>query len=319
MRTTASPTTIVPPPSAGGSLAPSAVRFEGVTRTFGPTTALVGVDLEIRTGETVALLGPNGAGKSTAIAIMLGLLEPSSGRARTLTLDPGDAVRSGRVGAMLQTAALPAGALVGELIDLVRGLYRSPLPRGAVLERAGIAGLAGRRADTLSGGEAQRVRFALAVAGDPDLVFLDEPTVAMDVESRRAFWADIHRAAGEGRTVLFATHYLDEADQVADRIVVLEQGRVVANGSPASLKASVAHRSVRFTLLDPDDDGRFAVLPGVTTVDRRGNVISLASLDADATVRALVSAGVPFRNLEVAGADLETAFLALTGGAHRAA
>ena len=300
---------------------PSAVVFDGVTRRFGATTALDDLRLDIGVGETVALLGPNGAGKSTAISIMLGLLAPSAGRATTLGLDPLVAVRSGRVGAMLQAATLPAGARVGELVDLARALYPSPAPRGAILERAGLAALAGRRTDTLSGGEAQRLRFALAIAGDPDLVFLDEPTVAMDVEARRAFWADMRRAALEGRTVLFATHYLDEADGVADRIIVLDHGRIVADGSPAALKASVAERTVRFAASagDPAADDRLARLPGVRTVTRRGDDVTLACTDADAAVRGLVTTGIAFAHLEVAGADLDAAFLALTTGAAGAA
>jgi ABC-2 type transport system ATP-binding protein len=313
MNTTASRT-----PSIATS---AAVAFDGVSRRFGATTALDDVRFEIGIGETIALLGPNGAGKSTAISIMLGLLEPSAGEARTLGLAPRDAVRSGRVGAMLQSATLPSGARVGELVDLARALYPSPSPREAILDRAGLAGLVDRRADTLSGGEAQRVRFALAIAGDPDLVFLDEPTVAMDVETRRAFWADMRRAASEGRTVLFATHYLDEADQVADRIVVLDRGRVVADGSPAALKASVSERTVRFTwpASGAADDERLRGLPGVVAVSRHGATVSLACRDADDAVRALVTGGIDFRHLEVAGADLDAAFLALTSGAANAA
>ena len=248
---------------------------------------------------------------------MLGLLEPSSGRATTLGMTPRQAVQSGRVGAMLQSAALPPGAQVGELVDLARGLYPSPSPRDAIIERAGLADVAGRRVETLSGGEAQRVRFAFAIAGDPDLVFLDEPTVAMDVESRRAFWDDMRRFAAEGRTVLFATHYLDEADHVADRILVLDRGRIVGDGSPSALKASVSERTVRFAWPEADPDGadRLRRLPGVIGVDRRGDDVALLSHDADETVRGLVAAGIAFRHLEVAGADLDTAFLALTSGA----
>jgi ABC-2 type transport system ATP-binding protein len=163
------------------------------------------------------------------------------------------------------------------------------------------------------------VRFALAIAGDPDLVFLDEPTVAMDVEARRAFWADMRRAAAEGRTVLFATHYLDEADSIADRIIVLDEGRVVAAGSPAELKATVTERTVRFATSSGDGDERLRSLPGISSLDRHGDTVTLVCRDADATVRALVGAGVDFRHLEVAGADLDTVFLALTGGARRAA
>jgi ABC-2 type transport system ATP-binding protein len=293
-----------------------AVAFDDVSRRFGATLALDGVDLAIGTGETVALLGPNGAGKTTAISIMLGLVEPGSGSARTLGLAPRDAVRSGRIGAMLQSAGLPIGATVGDLVDLARGLYPAPSPRDAILERSGLTALVKRRVDTLSGGESQRVRFAIAIAGDPDLVFLDEPTVAMDVESRRAFWGDMRRFADEGRTVLFATHYLDEADHVAGRIVVLDHGRVVADGTPAELKAGVSERTVRFSLRPGDvaSDALFRGLPGVTTLDRNGGAIALTSSDADATVRALVAADVAFRHLEVTGADLDAAFLALTGG-----
>ena len=242
----------------------TAVDFDGVSRRFGDTRALDDVSVAIEAGETVALLGPNGAGKTTAIGIMLGLLEPSSGRAATLGMAPHDAVRSGRVGAMLQSAGLPPGARVGELVDLARALYPAPSPRDAILERAGLAALVNRRAETLSGGEAQRVRFAFAIAGDPDLVFLDEPTVAMDVEARRAFWEDMRRFAAEGRTVLFATHYLDEADHIADRIVVLDHGRIVGDGSPAELKATVTERVVRFALptADAAGDAVLAGLPG---------------------------------------------------------
>ena len=300
----------------------TAIAFDGVSRRFGDTLALDGVALGIARGETVALLGPNGAGKTTAIGIMLGLLEPSAGRARTLGLAPRDAVRSGRVGAMLQSGGLPPGARVGELVDLARGLYPNPSPRAAILERAGLGELVNRRAETLSGGEAQRVRFAFAIAGDPDLVFLDEPTVAMDVESRRAFWEDMRRFALEGRTVLFATHYLEEADHVADRILVLDHGRVVGDGAPAALKATVTERTVRFALPDtgPAADAELRVLPGVIGLDRHGTSMALLSRDADETVRAMVASGVAFRHLEVAGADLDAAFLALTSdGGRRAA
>ena len=316
MTSIASPLTTSSIPSTIAGRA-TAVAFDAVSRRFGTTVALEAVSLEITDGETVALLGPNGAGKSTAIGIMLGLLEPSSGIARTLGLSPRDAVRSGRVGAMLQSSGLPLGARVGELVDLARALYPHPSPRDAVLERAGLTALVGRRAETLSGGETQRLRFAIAIAGDPDLIFLDEPTVAMDVESRRAFWGDMRRFAAEGRTVLFATHYLDEADQVADRILVLDRGRVVGDGSPAALKATVTERTVPFAwpAAGEDDSTRLSGLPGVIGVDRRGDDVALLSRDADETVRALVTAGIAFRHLEVAGADLDAAFIALTTGA----
>ena len=212
---------------------------------------------------------------------------------------------------MLQDAGLPAGAAVGDLVEFARRLYPAPLSRDDILSRAGLTELAARRVEGLSGGEAQRVRFALAIAGDPDLVFLDEPTVAMDVETRRAFWDDMRRSAAEGRTIIFATHYLEEADQVADRIVVLDHGRVVADGTGSALKAGVTERSVSFSLEAADRD-LLASLDGVRSVEVHGASVRVASDDADATVRALVQAGIPFRDLEVTGADLETAFLSLT-------
>jgi ABC-2 type transport system ATP-binding protein len=302
-------------PDAGGRVAagadPVAVRFAAVTRRFGDVTALDHVDLAIGTGETVALLGPNGAGKSTAIGLMLGLIKPTAGVVTVLGLDPHAAIAGGRVGSMLQDAGLPANVRVGELVDFARRLYPTPLAYDALMERAGLGALTRRSVETLSGGEAQRVRFAVAIAGDPDLVFLDEPTVAMDVETRRAFWADMRRSAADGRTVLFATHYLEEADQVADRVIVLDRGRIVADGSSRSIRARITGRTVRFDSEAPDRS-RLAALPGVTDVAIRGATVVLSTTDADGTVAALVGSHVPMRDLEVTGADLEAAFVALT-------
>ena len=293
-----------------------AVTFHAVTQRYGELTALDAIDLTLEPGQTVALLGPNGAGKSTAISLMLGLLEPSAGRVETLGSAPQAAVAAGRVGSMLQSSGLPTAARVGELITFSRALYSRPLAGADILARAGLDDLVDRRVDALSGGEMQRVRFALAIAGDPELLFLDEPTVAMDVESRRAFWRDM-RAFGEaGRTVLFATHYLEEADAISDRIVVLSGGRVVADGTPTALKASVGGRRVRFTL-PADASNHLDRLAGVTAVERLGLDVTLTTGDPDATVRALAHADVPFRDLEVVGPDLEAAFVALTSGAAR--
>ena len=295
---------------APGSSRP-AVRFDGVSRRFGDVVALDRIDLTIETGETVALLGPNGAGKSTAIGLMLGLLEPTSGTVSTLGMTPGQAVGSGRIGSMLQATGLPTNVRVGELVEFARRLYPNPLSQAAILERAGLTALTGRSADRLSGGESQRLRFAIGIAGDPDLVFLDEPTVAMDVETRRAFWADMRRSAADGRTILFATHYLDEADQVADRIVVLHHGRIVADGTGRAIRGRIATRTIRFDLAGADPV-RLASLAGVTDVDIRLDSVRLASTDADRTVRELVLADLPIHDLEVTGADLEDAFVALT-------
>ena len=270
------------------------------------------VSLRQPIGLIVALLGPNGAGKTTAIGLMLGLLSADAGSVRTLGREPREAISSGRVGAMLQDGGMTAGVTVRELVEFARRVYPEPMPLDRLLERAGLAALAGRRVEGLSGGETQRLRFALAIAGDPDLIFLDEPTVAMDVGSRQAFWREMRASAAEGRSVLFATHYLEEADQVADRVVVMNHGRVVADGSAAAIKASVSGRTVRFTLAHAEA-AQLEALPGVSAVEIHGEAVSLRSDDADATVRALYRAGVGFTDLEVSGADLEAAFLAITG------
>jgi ABC-2 type transport system ATP-binding protein len=289
-----------------------AATFQAVGKRYGPVTALDGVDFAIARGETVALLGPNGAGKSTTIGLLLGLERPDSGRIDVLGGTPERAVAAGRVAAMLQEGGLPAGATVAELIDFVRQLYPRPLPLGEVLELAGLTELARRRSERLSGGQAQRVRFALAIAGDPELAFLDEPTTGMDVEARHAFWDRMRAFAAQGRTVLFATHYLEEADAVADRVLVLQRGHLIADGPVTAIKARSNRRTVRCTL--PDADARaLGRLPGVTEVSRHGDSVRLATSDADATVRALFASGLEVRDLEVSGGGLEEAFLALTG------
>jgi ABC-2 type transport system ATP-binding protein len=289
-----------------------AATFAAVSKRYGPVTALDGVDFEIRRGETVALLGPNGAGKSTTIGLLLGLERLDSGRIAVLGGSPEHAVAAGRVAAMLQEGGLPPGATVAELVDFVRQLYPRPLPLGEVLELAGLGDLAGRRSERLSGGQAQRVRFALAIAGNPELAFLDEPTTGMDVEARHAFWDRMRAFAAQGRTVLFATHYLEEADAVADRVLALQRGRVVADGPVTAIKARSSRRVVRCTL--PGADSRtLGRLPGVTEVSLHGDSVRLTTGDADATVRALFATGLPVRDLEVSGGGLEEAFLALTG------
>lgn len=263
----------------------------------------------------LALLGPNGAGKSTTISVLLGLVRPQEGEVEVLGTDPRRAVADGRVGAMLQSGSgvgLPPGTRVEQALRLVRRLYRRPAPFDLTVERAGIGDLLRRRTDRLSGGQAQRVRFAIAIAGDPEVVFLDEPTSAMDVESRQGFWRMMREFGHEGRTVVFATHHLTEADEIADRVVVLNRGTVVADGPGATLKAAVASRRVRFVADQPVRQV-LNELEGVTDVEVCGTGVALDSLDADATIRDLVRRGVAFRDLEVSGACLEQAFVALTG------
>jgi ABC-2 type transport system ATP-binding protein len=295
-------------------VAQPALRFEHVTHRYGAHVAVEDLSFEVAGGETVALLGPNGAGKSTTISLLLGLLRPCAGIVEVLGTTPRKAVAQGRVGAMLQTGSgsgLPPGVRVAATLELARRLYPRPAPFEVTVERAGVGALLDRQTQRLSGGQVQSVRFAIAIAGDPELVFLDEPTAAMDVAGRRSFWQMIRQFGREGRTVLFATHHLHEADQVADRVVVVNHGRVVADGPGATLKAAVSARRVRFVCEHPDSrvlDG----LEGVTDVEIHGQGVTLGSLDADATVRALVGHRIAFSNLEVTGAGLEDAFVALT-------
>lgn len=308
------PTSTPRPAGTPAAASRPAVRFVGVSHRYGRHRALDGMSLELLAGQTVALLGPNGAGKSTAIGLLLGLLRPQHGVVEVLGASPKRSVAAGRVGAMLQTGSgsgLPPGVRVDKVLRLVRGLYRHPAGYGVTVERAGIARLLERQTQQLSGGQAQSVRFALAIAGDPELVFLDEPTAAMDVAGRRAFWEMIRHFSREGRTVVFATHHLQEADQTADRVVVLNHGQVTADGPGAVLKAAVQAHRVRFRCAAPP----LAVLDaleGVTDAEVHGDAVSLTSLDADATVRALVDHRIAFCGLEVTGAGLEEAFVALT-------
>ncbi|NUP44591.1 MAG: ABC transporter ATP-binding protein [Streptomyces sp.] len=301
--------TAADPPVAAN---PPVVEFAGVAKHYGGVRAVKGIDLTIRRGESIALLGRNGAGKSTSIGILLGLLPPSSGRVRLFGGAPEAAVRSGRIGAMLQEGALITRVTVRELVAFVAGTYPRPLPIAETLELAGLTELAERRADRLSGGQAQRLRFALAMAGGPELVVLDEPTAALDVGARREFWAAMHSYAARGNTVLFSTHYLEEADDNADRIVVIDKGRKVADGTGEEIKRTVGGNVVAFDLGDRSSEG-LELLPGVTSVEIRRGRAYLRSAESDATVLALAERG-DVRNLEVRVSRLEDAFVALTTG-----
>jgi ABC-2 type transport system ATP-binding protein len=290
------------------------LRIRGLTKSYGPVRAVAGVDLDIVSGETVALLGPNGAGKSTAIDMLLGLTRPDAGTVTVFGRDPAGAIEAGLVGAMLQSGGLISEVTVRELIELAASLYRRPMAVAEVLARADLTELADRRTTKLSGGQSQRVRFALALVPDPELLVLDEPTAAMDVESRRRFWASMRELTAAGRTVLFATHYLEEADQYADRVILMAGGRVVADGPATAIKAVVGGRTVRATLPGASAPA-LEVLPGVTAVEIHGDGIRLTCTDSDAALRALLAASPCARDIEVGGADLEDAFVALTSGA----
>jgi ABC-2 type transport system ATP-binding protein len=298
-------------PDAGNG-AP-AVQLTGLTKRYGPVVAVDGLDLTISPGDVVALLGPNGAGKSTTIDMLLGLARPDAGSVALYGLDPVAAIGSGQVGALLQSGGLLPDLTVSEIVGLTASLARRPRPVPAVLARAGITDLAKRRVGGLSGGQQQRVRFAMALVTDPDLIVLDEPTTGLDVEARRAFWAAMREETEHGRTVLFATHYLDEADAYADRIVLMRAGRVVADGTAAQIKSVVSGRTVRATLPDANA-AQLAGLPGVDSVELRGDTVLLSCHDSDATLRALLTTTAA-HDLEVTAHNLEDAFLALTTGA----
>ncbi|MFC7385640.1 ABC transporter ATP-binding protein [Sphaerisporangium rhizosphaerae] len=290
----------------------NAISLAGVRKSFGEVRAVDGLDLTMEAGRTVALLGPNGAGKSTTINMLLGLTRPTAGDIRVFGRTPDQAVAAGDIGAMLQEGTLIPELTVRELVDFVRRLYPRPLPLDELLRMADLTDLASRRADRLSGGQSQRVRFALAVAGSPRLLVLDEPTAAMDVESRRAFWEGMRAYAAQGRTVLFATHYLQEADENSDRVIVVARGKVVADGTAAEIKAGAGGSSVEFSL-GAQSAARLDALPGVTGVTILDGRVTLRTADTDATVAALYRrTTLEISDLQINGADLEDAFLALT-------
>ncbi len=294
----------------------SSIELQGLTKTYrggsgGPVHAVRGIDVSIARGETVALLGPNGAGKSTTIDMMLGLTRPDAGEVRVFGRTPREAVDAGTVGAMLQTGELIRDLSVGELISLVASLYREPMDADEVLSLAGLTEVADQRTQKLSGGQTQRVRFAIALVPDPELLVLDEPTVAMDAQGRRDFWAAMRAYAARGRTILFATHYLEEADANADRAVLMAQGRIVADGPTTEIKGRVGTRTIRATLPEAALDALEA-LPGVSSAERHGEAVILRCADSDAAVRALLGGYPSARDIEITGAGLEEAFLELT-------
>jgi len=294
--------------------ADSGIAVSGLTKSFGSVQAVRGIDVSIEPGQTVALLGPNGAGKSTTIDMMLGLQEPDEGTAHLFGGPPQDAVKAGRVGAMLQIGQLIRDLTVRELISMVAALYPRPLGVDETIELTRIEEIADRRTQLLSGGETQRARFAITLVSNADLLVLDEPTAAMDVEARRAFWTTMRDFAAHGRTVLFATHYLEEADAYADRAVLMAHGRVVADGAPTEIKAMVGHRRIRATLPGVPLEA-LEKLDGVTRAERRGDSVILTCSDSDAAIRALLTRFPAVRDIEIAGADLEDAFVELTGAA----
>ncbi|HVX53918.1 ABC transporter ATP-binding protein [Nocardioides sp.] len=291
-----------------------AVRLQGVTKSFGNVQAVKGIDLELQQGEVVAFLGPNGAGKTTTIDMILGLSQPTSGTATVLGMKPREAIARGLVSAVMQTGGLIKDLSVRETVAYTASLFADTMPVDEAIENAGITHIADRKVGKCSGGEQQRLRFAMALLPDPALLLLDEPTTGMDVEGRRTFWNAIRRDADQGRTVLFATHYLEEADQYADRIVLISQGRKVADGTGAEIRSLAAGRTVRATIpgLDATIESGLRAIGGVDQLDVRGDQIVVHTKDSDAVARYLLDRTAA-RDLEITSKNLEDAFLALTG------
>ncbi|MEX1908424.1 ABC transporter ATP-binding protein [Janibacter sp. Y6] len=294
--------------------APPALRLREVTKHFivarQRVEAVRGVDLEVGHGEVVAMLGPNGAGKTTTLDMVLGLTEPSTGTVEVFGTAPRAAVDAGRVSAVLQTGGLLRDLTVEETVEVIASTFASPQPVAEVMERAGITALARRRVSKCSGGEQQRLRFALALLPDPDLLVLDEPTAGMDVGARRDFWAAMHAEAAQGRTIIFATHYLEEANTFADRIVLMSGGVVVADGTTEAIRARATGRIVSADLA-PELDARLEAAAGVHSLERQGPRVRVLAADSDALARTLLDLGGS--NLEITTGSLDEAFLALTG------
>ncbi len=297
---------------------PPAIQLTGLSKTFGRIHAVDHIDLSIESGEVVALLGPNGAGKSTTIDVALGLIHPTTGAATLFGGDPRTAIENGRVGAMLQGGALLPNLTVAQSVALIASVHKHPLSVEEALERARCTEIAKQKVSKLSGGQMQRARFAVAVVSNPDLLILDEPTAAMDVEARRTFWQSMQEFTSQGRTVVFATHYLDEADSFADRIVMLAGGRIVADGSPNEVKAIVSGRRIRANAgfpLTTDVVAGIYELPGVRSVEHRSGQLTIVSDESDATLRGLLTRYDDLHDIEVTSHTMDDAFLALTEAA----
>ncbi|MBV8631239.1 MAG: ABC transporter ATP-binding protein [Silvibacterium sp.] len=286
-------------------------RLHSVTKRYENTTALDNVTLNLYPGEVVALLGPNGAGKTTAVRLLLGLIAPTSGSVRVMGRDPRDASARTGIGAMLQITRVPETLKVREHIDWFRSYYPTPLPAGEIVRIAKLEGLENKLYGKLSGGQRQRVLFGLALAGNPDLIFLDEPTVGMDIESRRGLWEQIRWLASQSKTVLLTTHYLEEADALASRVVVIDKGRVIAEGTPAQIKQRVSGRRIR-CITELDEEFLMA-LPSVVKVERDREAVIVTAHEAELVVREMLLSDVTLRGLEISAPGLEDAFLALTG------
>jgi ABC-2 type transport system ATP-binding protein len=297
-------------PRAARAHGPLVARLAGVSKNYGDIHALRNVTLDVHAGEVVAVLGPNGAGKTTAVKLLLGLAATSAGTVTVFGGDPRDPANRTRTGAMLQVGRVPETLRVREHIDLFSSYYPSPLPLAETIRGAGLEGLEKRPFGELSGGQKQRLLFALAICGSPDLLFLDEPTVGMDVEARRILWDQVRQLVARGKTVLLTTHYLQEADALADSIVVIDQGSIIAEGAPAEIKARTAGRQVRCVTKLPI--ATVCSLPGVRAARSDRGAFVIHTSEAEGVVRELMLRDPHLRELEVSNGGLEEAFLALT-------
>ena len=293
------------------ALAAPAVELREATKVFGRVTALNRVSLRVQPGEAVAVLGPNGAGKTTAISLMLGLRKPTSGAAALFGRDPRDPTSCRRIGAMLQDSGLPPTLKVREVLELFRRLYPNPMTVRAALDASDLTEQANVRTASLSGGQKQRLYFALAIVGNPDVLFLDEPSVGLDVESRRRLWRIIGSLKADGKALVLTTHYLEEADALADRIVVVDRGQVIAEGTPSAIKARVGGKTIRFRASGLDEE-YLKDLPSVARATVTANLVELYSTRPEDTLARVFRDNVPIADLEVVGAGLEEAFVSIT-------
>lgn len=290
------------------------IDMQGVTKRYGAVQALRGIDLQVQPGEVVGFLGPNGAGKTTAISIMLGLRNPTSGTSTIFGHRPNDPAAKQRTGVMLQESGVPGSLRVEELVRLFQSYYPYSLPTDEIIARAGLQQKRRALIDKLSGGQKQRLYFALALAGDPDLLFLDEPTVGMDVETRMHFWEQVRGFAAAGKTIVFSTHYLEEADALASRIVVINNGQIIAQGTPREIKARAADTYVRLRTNMPV--AQLEQVPGVRRITTDSQHVTIATSDPEGLLRHIFRQDWHVTDLRVETADLETAFLSLTEGEH---
>jgi ABC-2 type transport system ATP-binding protein len=290
--------------------------LSGVTKKYGAVTALNNLSLDVRAGELLGVLGPNGAGKTTAIRLLLGLSRPDHGQVRVFGGDPTQHSSRTRVGAMLQVAKVPETLKVKEHIALFRSYYPSPLPFAQIIESSGLEGLEDRLFGALSGGQKQRLLFALAICGNPQLVFLDEPTVGLDISTRHLIWQQIRALVQQGRTVVLTTHYLEEVDALADRVVVVNRGNIVAQGTPAEIKSQTSQRKIGcVTQLNID---AIKAIANVNSVSFQNERVEIRTSEAEFVLRELFVRDPLLHSLELSNSSLEEAFIKIIDSQEKA-